>query len=133
MNAVFISATQDVVLGDGDAVDAAARGLQIAHTLQAIQIPHLHRGQRQAVIQAFPQLLLLLYMHRGFSHTDASLFPLLSKLPGKIYKSTFVVIRQLWSKASPRHLPSHQISMPTDTMESSFTQTPPFTSDLNTH
>ena len=52
MNAVFISATQDVVLGDGDAVDAAARGLQIAHTLQAIQIPHLHRGQRQAVIQA---------------------------------------------------------------------------------
>ena len=75
MNAVFISATQDVVLGDGDAVDAATRGLQIAHTLQAIQIPHLHRGQRQAVIQAFPQILLLLYMHIGpkaSSHSSVS-------------------------------------------------------------
>ena len=112
MNAVFISATQDVVLGDGDAVDAAARGLQIAHTLQAIQIPHLYRDQKHAVIQAFPQLLLL-YVHRGFSQTVASLFPLLSKLSGKIHKSTLVILQTA--------------------MESSFTQTPSFTSDLYAH
>lgn len=41
MDEVFISATNDVVVGDGDGVDAAPAGLQDMNALQRPDVPNL--------------------------------------------------------------------------------------------
>ena len=47
MNEVFISATDDVVVGDGDGVDAAPAGLQDVNTLQRPDVPNLTERGRE--------------------------------------------------------------------------------------
>ena len=41
MYAVLVGAAQDVVVGDGERVDAAARCLQLAQRLERLQVPDL--------------------------------------------------------------------------------------------
>lgn len=41
MDKVLIGATHDVVVGDGDGVDAAPAGLQDVDTLQGADVPNL--------------------------------------------------------------------------------------------
>lgn len=47
MDEVFISATNDVVVGDGDGVDAASTGLQDMNTLQRSDVPNLTRQKER--------------------------------------------------------------------------------------
>lgn len=47
MDEVFISATDDVVVGDGDGVDAAPAGLQDVNTLQRPDVPNLTDRERK--------------------------------------------------------------------------------------
>lgn len=51
MNEVFISATDDVVVGDGDGVDAAPAGLQDVNTLQRPDVPNLTERGRESESQ----------------------------------------------------------------------------------
>lgn len=48
MDEVFIGATDDVVVGDGDWVDTAATGLQDMNTLQRPDVPNLTDREREA-------------------------------------------------------------------------------------
>lgn len=45
MDEVFVGATDDVVVGDGDGVDAAPTGLQDVNTLQSPDVPNLTEGE----------------------------------------------------------------------------------------
>lgn len=47
MDEIFIGATDDVVVGDGNRVDAAPAGLQHVNTLQRPDIPNLAHEQRK--------------------------------------------------------------------------------------
>lgn len=47
MDEVFIGATDDVVVGDGDGVDTATAGLQDVNTLQRSDVPNLADGERE--------------------------------------------------------------------------------------
>lgn len=47
MDEVFISATDDVVVGDGDGVDAPPTGLQDMNTLQRPDVPNLTDRERE--------------------------------------------------------------------------------------
>lgn len=44
MDEVFVGAADDVVVGDGDGVDAAPAGLQDVDTLQRADVPNLTDG-----------------------------------------------------------------------------------------
>ncbi len=46
MDQVFISATDNVVVGDGDGVHAAPAGLQDVNTLQRPDVPNLTDSRR---------------------------------------------------------------------------------------
>lgn len=48
MDEVFIGATDDVVVGDGDGVDAAAAGLQDVNTLQRADVPNLTDREKES-------------------------------------------------------------------------------------
>ncbi len=55
MDEVFIGATDDVVVGDGDGVDAAPAGLQDVNTLQGPDVPNLadrgrERGSQRGMV-----------------------------------------------------------------------------------
>lgn len=47
MDEIFIGATDDVVVGDGNGVNAAPAGLQHVNTLQRPDIPNLANKQRK--------------------------------------------------------------------------------------
>lgn len=47
MDEVFIGPTDDVVVGDGDGVDAAATGLQDVNTLQRADVPNLTKKDKE--------------------------------------------------------------------------------------
>lgn len=47
MNEVLIGATDDVVVGDSDGVDAASTGLQDVNTLQRADVPNLTDRERE--------------------------------------------------------------------------------------
>lgn len=47
MDEIFVGATDDVVVGDGDGVNAAPTGLQHVNTLQRPDIPNLVHRQRK--------------------------------------------------------------------------------------
>lgn len=48
MDEVFISATDDVVVGDSNGVDAAPAGLQDVNTLQRADVPNLINTQSRS-------------------------------------------------------------------------------------
>lgn len=47
MDEILIGAADDVVIGDGDGVDAAAAGLQDVHALQRPDVPNLKHRERK--------------------------------------------------------------------------------------
>ena len=42
---IFVGSAEDVVVGDGQTVHAALRGLQVVYNVQSVQVPNLSRTE----------------------------------------------------------------------------------------
>ncbi len=70
MDEVFVSATDDVVVGDGDGVDAAPAGLQHVNTLQRPNVPNLKERRREMpvgkkTVQKRKRRMMSMYFGKG--------------------------------------------------------------------